>query len=190
MGLHAKVPCITFLGLVHLRVSALLLVLGRRWRLDDGGIDNRAFLHHQPPLAQHDADLVEQLSRQFMLDEHTAKFQQRSRVRHRFDRQVDPGERAHRHAVVQRVFQRLVRQPVPLLQEVDAQHPLQSDRRSPTMPLGVVRLDRRYQALPGHHAFHLRQEALATSHALLAVAFRFRKTDLSLHLQLISLACT
>ncbi|MNL40704.1 hypothetical protein D3C87_1630730 [compost metagenome] len=116
-----------------------------------------------------------------MLDEQAAKLQQRGRVWHRLDCQVDPGKRPHRHAVVQRVFQCLVRQPVPLLEEVNAQHPLKADRRPATFALGVVRLDRRNQARPRHHALHLRQEALAARHTLLAVTFRFRKTDLSLH---------
>ena len=66
-----------------------------------------------------------------------AKLQQRRCVRHCFDRQVDPGKGPHRQAVVQRVFQRLVRQSVPLLKEVDAQHPLQSNRWPPTSALGA-----------------------------------------------------
>src|SRR2546421_9013672 len=36
--LHAEVPLVTLLALVHLRVAALLLVLGRRWRRDQRGI--------------------------------------------------------------------------------------------------------------------------------------------------------
>lgn len=52
----------------------------------------------------------------------------------------------------------------------------------PRLPLGVVRLDRRDQAMPRHNTFHLRQEALAARYPLLTVAFRFCKTDLTLHL--------
>ncbi len=70
-----------------------------------------------------------------MLDEHAAKLEQRRRVRHGFDRQVDPGN-ARINAVIQRVFQSFIRQSIPLLQEVDAQHPLQSDRGRPRFPLG------------------------------------------------------
>ena len=38
--LHADVPLVALLGLVHLRVAALLLVLGRGRRGNQGGIDN------------------------------------------------------------------------------------------------------------------------------------------------------
>src|SRR3954464_15243757 len=41
VGLHPEVPLIAFLGLVHLRVAALLLVLGRGRSGDDRGVDNR-----------------------------------------------------------------------------------------------------------------------------------------------------
>lgn len=46
-----------------------------------------AFLHHQPALAQLDADLVEQLSRQFVIDQQTPEVQQRGGIRHILARQ-------------------------------------------------------------------------------------------------------
>src|SRR4051794_27362757 len=42
MRLHPEVPLIALLGLMHLRVTALLLVLGRGRSGNDGGIDDRA----------------------------------------------------------------------------------------------------------------------------------------------------
>ena len=42
-GLHAKVPLIAFLGLMHLRIALLLLFVGRAGCLNDGGIDQGAF---------------------------------------------------------------------------------------------------------------------------------------------------
>ena len=38
VGLHAKVPLVALLGLVHLGVARLVLVLGRRRRGNDGGV--------------------------------------------------------------------------------------------------------------------------------------------------------
>ena len=40
--LHAEVPLITLLRLVHLRITRLVLVLRRTRRIDDRGIDYRA----------------------------------------------------------------------------------------------------------------------------------------------------
>jgi len=39
VGLHPEVPLVALLRLLHLRVPLALLVLGRAWRVDDGGID-------------------------------------------------------------------------------------------------------------------------------------------------------
>ena len=51
MGLHAKVPLIAFLGLVHLRIALLLFVLGRAGCLNDGGIDQGALVIMTPASA-------------------------------------------------------------------------------------------------------------------------------------------
>ena len=63
-------------------------------------------------------------------------------------------------------FHRRIRQGVPLLQEVDAQHPLQPNRTSAARArfwrLRIVRRDHRTQLCPGHHPIHLRQEHVPT----------------------------
>jgi len=181
VGFHPKVPFVALLRLMHLRVTALLGIFGRRRRFDDRRVNQRAFLHQQSSLTQRDANLVEQLAGQFVFVQQTPEFQQRGRVRHVLDRQIDAGEGAQRDAVIQRVFQPFVRQPVPLLQEVDPQHPLQANRRTPARALRVMRLDCRQQALPRHDLLHLGQEALAPRHALLACNFCFREADLPVH---------
>ncbi len=85
VGFHPKVPFVPLLRLVHRRVTALPGVLGRRWRFDDRGINQRAFLHHQSTLAQRDTDLVEQLPCQSVLDQQAPEFEQRGRIRHVLD---------------------------------------------------------------------------------------------------------
>lgn len=42
---HPKVPLVPLLDLVHLGIARLARVLGRGWRGDDRGIDNRTFSH-------------------------------------------------------------------------------------------------------------------------------------------------
>ena len=50
--LHAKVPLVAFLRLVHLGVALAVPVLRRAWRGDDRRIDYRAFLEQQALLCQ------------------------------------------------------------------------------------------------------------------------------------------
>ena len=61
-------------------------------------------------------------------------FQQRGGLRHRLHAQIDAGKGAHRLAVVERIFQSFIGQPIPLLEEVNAPHPLDADRRTPPLP--------------------------------------------------------
>jgi len=51
----------------------------------------------------------------------------RALVGHRFPDQVEAGKTAHRAGFIQRLFRTRVRHVEPVLEEVDAQHPLQSD---------------------------------------------------------------
>src|SRR5215468_7008519 len=48
MPLHPKIPLVALLGLMHLRIVRLVGILGRRRRIDDGCIDDRAGGHLQP----------------------------------------------------------------------------------------------------------------------------------------------
>jgi hypothetical protein len=68
-----------------------------------------------------------------------AEVQHRRRIRHRLAVQLDPGKAAQRLAVVQRIFQRFVGQGVPLLQEVEAPHECQPDRRLAALALHIKR---------------------------------------------------
>jgi hypothetical protein len=52
MGLHAEVPLIPFLRLMHLRISLLRPILRRTGRTDDGRITNGPSAHLQPMLGQ------------------------------------------------------------------------------------------------------------------------------------------
>jgi len=151
------------LGLVHLGVAALLLVLGRGWGSDDRGVDNGPLAHQQAALLQHRPNLVEQRFRQVVPLQPMAEVQQRRRVRHRRHRQIDPGKAAQRLAVVPRIFQRLAcpakagGQPIPLLQKIAPQHPLQPNRRPAALALRVERpqpIDQPRQSLPRGPSAH------------------------------------
>jgi len=110
-----------------------------------------------------------------------AQVQQRRCVRHRVAVQLDTGKAAQCLAVVQRIFQRLVREGVPLLQKVEAQHPLQPDRRAPALALRVIRPQSLDQPRPRHHLLHLGQKLVPPRLLFLAGVFRLRKATLPLH---------
>jgi hypothetical protein len=121
VALHPEVPLLA--RLVHLGVARVALVIGRTRRRNDGRIHDRARTHEQALLAQVIVDLLEQGARQVVVVEQASKLQQRRRVGHRLARQIDAHEVAQRLAVVQRIFQRLVGQPVPLLLRWTRRHP-------------------------------------------------------------------
>ena len=50
--LHAKVPLIAFLGLLHGLIALMFRILRGAWSLDDARINNRAFTENQAPLRQ------------------------------------------------------------------------------------------------------------------------------------------
>ena len=58
-----------------------------------------------------------------------AEMQHCGRVGHRVAVQLDAGKSAQRLAVIKSILDRLVGQPVPLLDKVHPQHPLQPDWR-------------------------------------------------------------
>lgn len=98
---------------------------------------------------------------QTVLLQQMAELAHRGFVRGRLAPQVDAYEPAQRCRVVQRFFHRRVRQRIPLLQEVDAQHALEPHRR-PTAAVGarlrIERLDQRAKRGPRHDLVHLGQE--------------------------------
>ena len=62
MALHAKVPFVAFLRLVHLRVALALFVFGRGWRINDSRIHNRASTDLETVLLKIFVDQREQLT--------------------------------------------------------------------------------------------------------------------------------
>lgn len=160
--LHAEVPGVALLGLMHLGIARVALVLGRAGRGDDGRVHDGARAHQKALLGKMDVDLVEQCLGQIVVQQQSSELQQRGGIGHRLTRQVDAHEVAQRLAVVQRVLQRFVGQAVPLLQAVHAQHPGNADRLAPDAPArGVQRLDHRDQPPPRHDAFHVGKKLLA-----------------------------
>ena len=178
--LHAVMPLVAFLGLVHLRVALAAGVLGRTGRCDDGGVHDGAHAHQQTLLVQVRVDLFKHRLRQVAGLQQAPELQQRRSVRHRLSRQVDTHEVAQRLTVVDRVFQGLVGQAVPLLQQVHAQH-LGHAHRLAAHPAArrVQRLDHGDQTPPRHNAFHLCKKLFASRQLLLQSMFGTGKAALA-----------
>ena len=170
MDLHAEVPLVTLLGLMHFGIALLFPVLRRGWRVDDRRIDHRTALEQQALLRERVVDDVHHLCGEAMLFEQVPELEDRRLVGHRVIGQIQPGKATHRLDLVQRIFHRRIRQGVPLLHEVDPQHRRQRHRRTTTATaLRVVRFDRLQQRCPRHHFVHVSQEALPARAFLLAV---------------------
>src|ERR1700682_5143322 len=167
--LHPEVPVATLAGLLHLGVAARTRVLGRTRRRDDGRVHDGARAQQQPPFFQKVRHRIEDGMGQPVLLQQVAEAQNRTLVRHHLVAQLNPPKTPHRLAVVDRIFGLWVRQIEPLLQEVNPQHLLQSQRLATLAGFGVVRLDHPDQPQPRNHRIHLAQEPLAPSHFALPI---------------------
>ena len=184
VGLGAKVILLTFTGMPHLGIAGLSLILGRRRGGDDGGIHQGALVHQQAALTQHLIDGRKDGLGQALGLQQAAKFEQRRGVRYRFAAQIKAQKAPKRLAVIDGIFQRLVGQTEPLLQEVQAQHQLQANRR-PTRTLArsgiIMRTQLLQQPCPRHHDLHLTQKAVPTGRLTLGVILGLGEGDLLRH---------
>jgi hypothetical protein len=171
MGLHAEIPLVALLGLLYLQAALLGLVLGGERGGHDGGVDDGALAHEQLLLGQAGVDLLEDPLGQGMFLQQVTETQQRGGVRHALDGQVDTDEVTHGLAIVDIIFERLVGEGVPLLQEVDPQRALQANGRPAPLACRIRKVGRRQcidHSLPWHQGIHLGQEPLSAGNLLLA----------------------
>lgn len=136
MGLHAKVPLVALLGLVHLGVALLALVFGRTGGLDDSGINQGPLSHHDAGVREPLIDGLEELASQLVLLQPMAEVHDGGTVR---DSLVEGklGKEAHGGNLVERVLHRSVTEVVPLLDAVDTQHGLQRIGATTIAGLGI-----------------------------------------------------
>ena len=177
--LHAEVPLIALLGLMHFGVTLALRVLGRGRRRDDRRINDGAFAQHQALARQMRLDCGKDGFGQLVRFEQMAKLEQRRRIRRRFPPQVEAHKLADGLAVVERIFDTFVGQSQALLHDVHAQHPFQANRRtSAPFALRIERRQCRKQIGPRRDPIQLRQEALPPRRLALRRVFQVSKTFL------------
>jgi len=162
MDLHAEIPLVALLGLVHLRIPLPFLVLGRTGRRDQGGIHNRPLPHRHTPLAELDLDGLKNLLAQLVLLQQVAEGEDRGLIRDPIADQLDARKAAHGGHLDQGLFHRRIAQRIPLLQQMDPQHGSQRIGRAAAFlaHFRVVGLNQVDQRLPRHHHLHLREKLL------------------------------
>ena len=135
MALHAKVPFIAFVRLVHLRVTLALFVFGRSWRINDGRTHNRASTDLQTVVSSGAGSLPKSM----------------------------PTNCRMAHESYNASSNRGIGKVEPVLQKMNTQHPLQSNRRAAcTLSLRIERLDYFAQIAPRYDLIHLQQKRLPT----------------------------
>ena len=156
--LHAEVPLVALLGLVHLRVPLAVLVLGGAGRGDQGGVHHGAALEQQATGHQPGVDASQNLRRQLVLLQQVAKAQDGAFVGQAGEAGIQVCELAVQRDVVQRLFHGRVGVAKELLQQVNAQHGLQRKGRAPCLARWRVRRNEREQVRPWDDLIHLVQE--------------------------------
>ncbi len=169
---HSEVPVIALLRLVHLRITLAILVLCRRRRGDQRGVNNGPFAHHQTFFGQMSVDRIEDLARQFVRLEQVAKLEQGRRVRRRLAAQIDADKSTNGLAVVDRIFDAFVRQTKALLGYVHPQHTCQTDRwTTRAFDLRIERFDQFVQLAPGRNTANLFEKTVAPRELFLGSVF-------------------
>ena len=124
MRLIAEVPRVALLGLVCVRITLLVLVLGGRGRRNNRGVHHRSLLENQSAPHEHHDDLCEKLLLQAVLYQQIAEPPQRVAIGNLIAR-IHPAELRNGAAVNDLRYRAFVRQVVKVLQHIDAKHQFQ-----------------------------------------------------------------
>ncbi len=125
--LHTEVPFIILFDLMHFRIALAALIVRRRGRSDQRGIDHRAFLKQQAGLGQVGVDHLKKLLGQSVFFEQVAKAQDADAIR-QTAHAGQAGKLAVQGLLEQRFLHCQIRQTELLLQKVKSQHGLQRKR--------------------------------------------------------------
>ena len=119
---HPKIPLVTFLGGVHVRIAGFVLVLGGAGGMDEGGIHHRAFGHQQAVCLEVGVDGVQQHGGEAVVFEEMPEVEDRGLVRQSAGDTGKARKTAHALDFVERVLHLAVGEAEPLLHAMDAQH--------------------------------------------------------------------
>ena len=175
-GRTAEVPLVTFLGLVHLRITLAAFVLCGTRGGNDRCIHNAAFPKHQAVFLQVLVHFLEQHLAKAMALKEMTELENGGFVRQAIKLQA--GKVPHGFDLVQGVFHGRVAEIIEQLHAVDSQHGGQRVRWPASLALWVVSSDLLLQLLPGNQLVHPLQKDLAAGLALLGLVLGFGEGDL------------
>ena len=156
--LHAKVPLITLLDLVHIRVAFTAAVFGGAWCGNQGGVYYGAGLKHQTARGQFGVDAVQDPRSQAVGLQEMAKAQDGGLIGDAGHARVQVGKLPVQGYVMQALFHGRVGVPKELLQQMDAQHHLKRKGRAPVLACRGVRRNQGQQITPRRNGIHLGQQ--------------------------------
>ena len=157
--LHAEVPLVAFLGLVHLRVTLTGAVLGGAGCCNQSGVHHRTGLEQQAVGGELGVDHLQDLRAQIMRFEQVAKSQDADPVRNALGT-ANACEVAVKAGLKQGFFNAQIRQAKPLLWAMNTQHHCQIKWRTSRLGYRCVRGDQRQQLALRHHLLHLIEQSL------------------------------
>jgi hypothetical protein len=181
MRLHAEVPLITLLALVHFWITLAGFVLGRGRGCNQRRINDRSFPQKQPFLCQMAIDGVEDRFTELMAFQQVTEVQKRRGVRRLLSAQINANKAANGLAVVKGILNAFVRQTKALLGHIHPQHSAQANRWPSTASTArIERCNGLLQYRPRCNRLNLGQKPISTRQLLRRV-FQFRKTRLHAH---------
>ena len=160
VALHAKIPLVSLFGLMHLGIAFLVVILRRRRRGNDRGVDDRAITDFNPLLLEMLIHGSKDLLAYAVLFDEVPEFADGCLVRGGFYTKVDPNKFTHSLTIVEAILGLWVRHIEPLLQEVDPEHSLNANGRATSLTGRIMGLDQAAQFPPRDDSLHLAQKAL------------------------------
>ena len=126
---------------MHLWITRFVLIFGRGWCGNQGGIDDRAARKLHAVGHQQLANFGKERGTQLMGFQQMTEVHQRRGIRNPFVTQVDPAEFPEDRNVVQGIFTGHIAQVEPVGNAVHPQYPFQALRRRDITRLRVMRFD-------------------------------------------------
>jgi hypothetical protein len=158
MCLHAKIPLVGLLGLLHLGVAFTRAVFGLAGRTYQGGVHNSDGFEHQATVNQLGIDGDQYLLTQSVLFEQMAKAQDDALIGQASDARIQVRKSAVQRDVVKGLFHGRTRVPEELLHQVNSQQHFCGKRRLSCLAHWRMRRDQRQQLCPRNHQIHLVQK--------------------------------
>lgn len=149
------------------------------WGSEQCYVDKRALTHEQAALFEQRIDFCEHGLRLRVLFQQVTEVHECDAVRHAGHGKVNTAEMTQRLAVVNRIFDGNISQPVLLLNKVHAQHAFDPDGRATTIAaLRIMGLNDGNESAPGHDLLHLGEKEITPGELFIGVVFGLGETGL------------